>query len=85
MPLPAPHRGAADAAQARDIENAAALRGMEDNLRPLHMLLQAVAILNDRRQAQAVFRRENDADGLSHAHTIACFAPNVNLKFASVH
>jgi hypothetical protein len=38
------------------------------------MLFQAVAILNDRRQARTVFQREDDADGLSHAPTIARFA-----------
>ena len=49
------------------------------------MLVQAVAILDDRRQVRTVFGREDDADGLSHAHTIARFAQNVNPKFVSVH
>ena len=84
-PLPAPDRGAADAAQACDIENAAALGGMKNNLRPLHMLLQAIAISDDSGQARAVFGGEDDADGLSHAQRIACFAKFVNPKFASVH
>ena len=61
------------------------LSGMENNLRPLNMLLQAVAILNNRRQARTVFGREDDADGLSHAHIIACFAKFVNPMFASVY
>ena len=83
--LPAPYGRAADPTQARDIENAAALRGMENNLCPLHMLLQAIAISDDGGQARAVFGRENGADGLSHVHTIAYFADLVNPKFASVH
>ena len=83
--LPAPHRGTASAALPRNIENGALFSRVENNPSPLHMLLRAVAILDDRRQAQAVFGREKNADTLNHVRTIHCFAPNVNPLFASVH
>ena len=50
--LPAPYGRAADPAQARNVENRALFSGVKNNLSPLAMLLQAVAILNDRRQAR---------------------------------
>jgi hypothetical protein len=40
---------------------------------------------SNRRQARTVFGREDDADGLSHTRSIACFTKFVNPSFASVH
>ena len=40
---------------------------------------------SNRRQARTVFGREDDADGLSHTRSIACFTKFVNPLFASVH
>ena len=84
-PLPAPYRRTADAAQARDVENGAPLSRMKDDFRPQRMLLRTVAVPDNRRQTRTVFRKEKDADGLSHTQTIAFFAPSVNPTFASVH
>ena len=43
--------------------------------------MQAVAILNDRRQARAVFGRENDADGLIPPNlSIDLWAPRVGTQ-----
>ena len=58
---------------------------MKDDFRPQRMLLRAVAVSDNRRQTRTVFRREEDADGLSHTQTIAFFAPSMNPVFASVH
>jgi hypothetical protein len=63
----------------------APFRGMEGNFCPLHMLLRAVTILDYRRQTRTVFAREDNANGLSPAQSIACFAPHVNPMLASVH
>jgi len=67
-PLSALHHRATDAALPRDVENGAPFSRVQNDLRPL---LQAIAISDSRRQSRALFGRLYDADGLSHAQSIA--------------
>ena len=45
---------------------------VQNDLRPVNMLLQAIAICDSRRQWRALLGRLDDADDLSHAQSIAC-------------
>ena len=44
---------------------------VQNDVRPLNMLLQAIAISDSRRQSRALFGRLAEADGFSHAQSIA--------------
>jgi hypothetical protein len=57
---------------------------MKNDPRPLHMLLGAVAIPDQRSKAGAVFQGNQDADSVSHQQSIAR-KNDVNLMSASVH
>jgi len=49
------------------------------------VLLRQIAIADDHRKASTLFGRKKNADSLSHASSVAWFAPHVNLMNASVH
>ena len=83
--LPAPHRRAAHLGPASHIDGRQPVRRKDDDLRPLNVLLWAVAIADDRRQSRAVLGAKQNTDSLSHAARIAYFTLSVNLTIASVH
>ena len=58
---------------------------MDNDARPLNMLLRAVAIADDGSQLRSLFGGENETDGLSHTISMACFVNAVNLLFVSLH
>ena len=57
---------------------------MKNDPRPPNVFLQAVAILGRPPPDAVIFLRKDDAGGVSHAHTIVCFALDVNPMSASV-
>lgn len=83
--LPAPHRRAASPAAPCNIKDGQAIGRIENDPRPLHMLLRPVTIADDRRQLRSLFNGENEANSLSHTFSMARFANSVNLLNASVH
>ena len=74
--LPAPHRRAGEASP-----SCQPLPGrQQDDGRPLHMLLRAVSVAEDRRQARAILRSNDDTDSLGQAASFARQPPTVNLS-----
>jgi len=67
MHLPSPHRRAADTRAPGDLQDGQPFGREHNEGRPLHMLLRAVAVAEDRRQARAVLGANDDADSLGHA------------------
>jgi hypothetical protein len=65
--LPAPNRRTTHARTLGHLQHGQALAGVEDDARPLHVLLRAVAVGDDRGQAFAITAREDHARGLGHA------------------
>ncbi len=60
--LPAPHHGLALADSARDGGGAVAVSGQNNDPRPPHVLLLAIAIPGDRLQAHPIGRRNGDGN-----------------------
>jgi hypothetical protein len=83
--LPAPHRGAAHAHPLGDRQHGQALVGVEDDARPLDVLVGTVAVGDDRGEALTISGGEDDARGLGHPPRLAHFSANVNPQIASVH
>jgi len=83
--LPAPHRWPAGTGAGRHIEDRQSIRRVEDDTRPLDVLLRAVPVADDRGQARAIFGSQQSADGLSHTHDMVRASAIVDLSFASVH
>jgi hypothetical protein len=78
-------RGAADACAARHLQHRQPLGRQQDDVRSLHMLERPVPVAEDRGQARAILRSDNDADSLGHATSIRTQQPVVNPLSASVH
>ena len=58
---------------------------MEDDARPLDVLVRAVAVGDDGGEALTINRTEEDAAGLGHAPRFADITAAVNPSTASVH
>jgi len=84
-PLPAPHRRPADAGAPGDIGDRQPLGGVEDDSRPGHVLLGAIAIGDDRLETGTILSRDQRTDFLSHGGSISPSRPFVNPLNASVH
>src|SRR4051812_13032953 len=70
-PLPAPHRWTAHTGAARDLKYRYAIRRDQNDLGALHVLQRPVPIVNDRGQAGAILRANDDTKLLSHVRRIA--------------
>jgi hypothetical protein len=82
--LPAPYRGPADPGVLGDASDRQPLGRAQDDPRPCHMLLGAVAIGHDRLQTSTVLSRDQRTYYLSHEPSIAHPSAFVNPLFASV-
>ena len=83
--LPAPHAGFGHPGPAHDLDRAAAFGRRQDDLRPPHMLLRAVAIGHDRFQPLPIPRSKPDFDALLHPRIIAQNPIQGNLLYRSYH
>lgn len=84
-PLPAPDRRAADTRAVRHLQDRQPLGRQQDNVGPLHMLERAVPVAEDRSQAGAILRSNDDTDGLGHAQRIPAQPLSVNPPSGSAH
>ena len=64
--LPAPHHGSADADPVGNLQNRQMICRGKNDLRPLHMLHGAAAILDDIAQPSTISSRQEKRDGLCH-------------------
>jgi len=85
MSLPAPHRRAADAGFAGDLQRRQSVGRVEDDPGALHVLERPVSIADDGGKPRAIFDRDNHGNGLRHAGRIARRAMIVNPMIVSVH
>ena len=81
----APHRGAAHADALCDLQHRQALAGAQDDARPLDVLVRAVPVSDESREALTITGVEEGARGLGHAPRLAHLCRTVNPQIASVH
>src|SRR3981189_3486649 len=84
-PTPAPPRRRADGGAAGHLKHRQPIRREQNDLGALDVLQRPVPIVNDRRQAGAILRADDDAKLLGHARRIAYPGRLMNRSFVSVH
>jgi len=83
--LPTPDRGATGPGPPSDFQHRQSFGGMQDNLRPLHLLQKAIAIRHDGKQSLAIFGVGKDIDSFGHGSRFADLATIVKPLTVSVH